>query len=152
MKRVSPQMRDLAKQMWAIERPGKESAEADDLTAFRAVDRLRPHLSTLMGRSGFQALLARALVLATTDVAWLAAVQVTANGELEGLTPENRSVDAAPFFEGEVALLAHLLGLLDTFIGSALTLRLISELWPQLSVSDTDFGSIGTNGKPNEDA
>jgi hypothetical protein len=107
-----------------------------------AVDRLRPYLSTLMGRSGFQALLARALVLASAEVPWLTAVQAITDGELDGLTVARGAIDADDFSDGEVAVLAQILRLLVAFIGLALTLRLISQLWPELSFKDTDFSDM----------
>lgn len=133
-------MRGIAKQLMAAETPRKTAAEADHPASFQATDKLRPHLSMLMGRGGFQALLARALVLAAAEVSWLTQVQVVADGELEGLTVARARLDAAAFREGELVLLAHLLGLLVAFIGPALTLRLITQIWPQLSFDDADFG------------
>jgi hypothetical protein len=140
-------MRRIAKQLMASETPGNTPAEADHRAAFPATDKLRPHLSMLMGRSGFQALLARALVLATAEVPWLTAVQVVADGELEGLTLAHAKLEAADFSEGEVALLAQLLGLLVAFIGPALTIRLITQIWPQLSFDDADLGETANNEK-----
>lgn len=139
MHRVSQHIRNVAKQLTAFETPGNTSGEVDNPSAFRAIDKLRPHLSMLMGRSGFQALLARALVLASVEVPWLTAVRVVTDGELEGLTAAQ--VDAADFSEGEVVLLAQLLRLLVAFIGPALALRLIDQLWPQLSFNDADFSN-----------
>jgi hypothetical protein len=43
-------------------------------------------------------------------------------------------------FEGRVVLLAQLLGLLVAFIGELLTLRLVRDVWPKLSLNDLDFG------------
>ena len=134
-------MRSIAKQLVASETPGNTSAEVDNPPAFWATDKLRPHLSMLMGRGGFQALLARALVLATAEVPWLTTVRVVADGELEGLTVARATTDAADFSEGEVILLAQLLRLLVAFIGPALALRLIDQLWPQLSFNDADFSN-----------
>lgn len=101
----------------------------------------------LMGGAGFQALLARALALAAVEAPWLAAVLVVADGELEGLAVAQARLDAAEFSEGEAALLAQLLGLLVAFIGQALTLRLIIQIWPQLSFDDADFGETAKNEK-----
>jgi hypothetical protein len=123
------------------------SAEPDNPPAFRAIDRLRPHLSLLMGRSGLQALLARALVLATAEAPWLTPVRVVADGELEGLTAAHAASNSADFSEGEVILLAQLLGLLVAFIGPALTLRLLNQLWPQISFNDLDFSDKTNNEK-----
>lgn len=101
----------------------------------------------LMGGGGFQALLARALVLAAVEAPWLAGVQVVADGQLEGLAIARAKLDAAEFSEGEAALLAQLLGLLMAFIGSALTLRLTSQIWPQLSFDDAGLGETASNEK-----
>lgn len=137
-------MRSIARQLIVSETPGNRSAEVDS-PAFRATDKLRPHFSMLMGRGGFQALLARALVLATAEVPWLATVRVVADGELEGLMVAKATCATADFSEGEVVLLAQLLGLLVAFIGPALTLRLITQLWPQLSFSDADFSNTAND-------
>ncbi len=94
-----------------------------------------------MGRAGFQALVARALKLATPEVPWLSMVRVVGDGELEGLAAARTSINAAIFSSGEVALLAQLIGLLVAFIGPTLTLRLIKQLWPQLPFQDADFSS-----------
>jgi hypothetical protein len=55
-----------------------------------------------------------------------------ADGSLEGLEElaadaRNVAIDAA------VAITAHLLGLLVTFIGEPLTVRLVREAWPDAS-------------------
>lgn len=101
----------------------------------------------LMGRGGFEALLARALLLATAEAPWLTGLQVVADGKLEGLAAAHAKIDAAEFSEGEVVLLTQLLGLLVAFIGPALTLRLINQIWPQLSFDDVDFGGPANNEK-----
>ena len=145
MSRASPQIRSLAKQLQALERQRNVSAEADDYTSFQAIDRLRLNLSLLMGRTGFQALVARALKLATSEVPWLSMVRVVGDGELEGLAAARTSINAAIFSSGEVALLAQLIGLLVAFIGPTLTLRLIKQLWPQLPFQDADFSSTADN-------
>jgi hypothetical protein len=49
-------------------------------------------------------------------------------------------VDPEEIFEGCVVLLAQLLGLLAAFIGENLTLHLVREVWPKLSLKDLDFG------------
>jgi hypothetical protein len=137
-------MRSIVRQLLASEPPG---AEADSSAEFRATDKLRPHLSMLMGGGGFQALLARALVLAAVETPWLAGVRVVAGGQLEGLAVAHAKLDAAEFSEGEAALLAQLLALLMAFIGPALTLRLIIQIWPQLSFDDAGLGETASNEK-----
>jgi len=36
--------------------------------------------------------------------------------------------------EGAVAIIAHLLGLLETFVGEPFTLRLVRQAWPDASL------------------
>ncbi|MEJ1156653.1 hypothetical protein [Prosthecomicrobium sp. N25] len=143
MNRASPQLKTVAKQLVVFETPGSGPAEPVSL-AFRATDKLTAHLSMLMGRGGCQALLARALSLATVEVPWLGSMRVVSGGGLDGL-PAAPAVDAAEVSEGEVVLLAQLLRLLVAFIGPALTSRLIRQNWPQLSFNDADFGSTANN-------
>ncbi|MCW5717875.1 MAG: hypothetical protein KIS68_08615 [Bauldia sp.] len=135
-------MRDLASLLKASETP---AAGAGDPATFGAIEKLRPHLSMLMGRSGFEALVARALVLAIAEVPWLTAVRVVADGELEGLALARPATNAAEFARGEVVLLAQLLGLLEAFIGPALTLRIVNPLWPQLSFDGADFSTAAND-------
>lgn len=131
----------------ASETPGEESAAPDNPTPFRTLDKLRPHLSMLMGPGGYQALLARALVLATAEVPGLKSVQVDADGELQAVGGVLAASEAAAASEGEVVLVTQLLGLLVVFIGPALTLRLIMQMWPQLSFDDADFSKTASKGK-----
>jgi hypothetical protein len=145
MNRATLQMRTLAKKLMAFETPAGMSAEVNNSATFRATDKLRTQLSLLMGRGGFEALLARALVLATVEIPWLKTVRVVPNGELEGLTAAAAKINAGDFSEAEVILLAQLLGLLAAFIGPALTIRLLSQIWPQLSLHDADYSQMADN-------
>ena len=92
-----------------------------------------------MGVDGFRLPLSRALALANDEVRWLKAVHVTADGSLEGLGEIEAQLSQDEIAQGEVLLIAQLLGLLLTFIGEALTSRLVQEAWPELSSSDLDF-------------
>lgn len=94
-----------------------------------------------MGSAGFHALLSRSLALANPEVPWLRAVQVKSDGSWEGLDDLETRVDPDEILEGCVVLLAQLLGLLVTFIGELLTLRLVREAWPKLPLDDFDFDS-----------
>ena len=144
MNRASPQMRSIAKQLMASVGPGDSSAEGRP-EIFHATDKLRVHLSKLMGRVGIQALLARGLALAAAEVPWLTALRVVADGELQGLAVARETIDPVDLSEGETVLLAQLLRLLVAFIGPALTLRLINQQWPQLSFTDADFSGSANN-------
>lgn len=104
------------------------------------IDTLRPYLKTLMGTGGTRQLLARAIALSTAEVSWLGGVRVTERGELQGLDQIGTLIDATELLEGQVILLAQLLGLLVTFIGPDLTSRMVGDLWPQIPFRDRNFG------------
>ena len=133
-------MRDFAKRLIVHETKEHKSSETKIPAACMAGEKLRPHLSTLMGNIGFRALLSRALALANADVPWLRAVHIKNDGSLEGFEELGARVEPGEFFEGCTVLLSHLLGLLVAFISEDLTLRLVSDVWPELSPSDLDFG------------
>jgi hypothetical protein len=116
--------------------------------AFPVPEKLRPVLSMLVGNGGFRTLLARALTLATVEIPWLRAVKVNADGSLEGWEELHAQLGPEKFLEGRVVLLAQLLGLLVAFIGEKLTVRLVSEVWPKLSLRDLNLDQ----GEKNEKA
>jgi hypothetical protein len=141
MNRATPRLRDVAKRLILAEAARTKSAATDVTDAFPVTDKLRPQLATLMGHGGTRALLGRALVLAIQEVSWLRVLHVNANGGLEGLQVQGAQLDPADYLEGQVVLLAQLLGLLVAFIGPGLTLRLVSEIWPRIPLKDIDFGT-----------
>lgn len=77
-------MRDLAERLIAFEAREKQLSGAKAPTAAYVCEKLRPHLATLMGKAGFRAVLSRAVTVASAEVPWLGAVQVNAEGALEG--------------------------------------------------------------------
>lgn len=134
-------MRALAKRLMAFEarkNPAGDSGAAAD--AFAVCQKMRPSLTNLMGNSGFRPLLLRALAIAAAEAPTLRAVQVRADGSLEGPgareEPVAPAVDAA---EAGTVLIAHVLGLLAAFIGGHLIVRMVREVWPQLSLNDLAF-------------
>jgi hypothetical protein len=134
MSRATPKTRDLAERLVACETKANKSSETRTLAAFLIGEKLRPNLATLVGNAGFRALLSRALALANAEVPWLRALHVKADGCFEGLDELEAQVDPDEIFEGGIVLLAQLLGLLVAFIGEDLTLRLVREIWPTLSL------------------
>ena len=99
----------------------------------RVCEKLRTALGKLAGSEGATALLRRALALARLEARALDAVNVTADGRLHGLE-EVANGDHGDEAAGEI--IAHLLHLLDTFIGRSLTLRLVRNAWPDASFED----------------
>ena len=147
MSRATPKTRDFAKRLIACETNGNGPAGKRTPAAFRVCAKLDSHLSTLMGHAGFRALLARSLALAATEVHWLGAVKVKANGSLDGLAELALLVDPNEFAEGAVVLVAQLLGLLADFIGEDLTLHLVRDVWPDLPLDALEITKEINNEK-----
>ena len=132
-------MRDLAERLIAYEAKGEPSPQRPGSSRFPVCDRLGPHLMTLMGTAGFRALLSRALALACEQATWLRAVHVKSDGSMEGVDELHAQLDPDEFMEGRRVLVAQLLGLLVAFIGENLTLRLVREIWPEISLNNLNF-------------
>jgi len=132
-------LRDFAQQILEHE-AGKQTPEANEanmVVTLRVFEALRRPLSTLMGSSGFRALMGRALMLACPQAPGLRAVQVRPDGSLEDTGEIRNHEDSARGVE----LIAQLLGLLVTFIGESLMLGIVLDTWPDLSISDAEpFG------------
>jgi hypothetical protein len=141
-------MRDLAARLIIAETRKSKSSELEHPAVFHVCERLRPHLATLMGQGGFRAVLSRALAVASAEVPWLAALQVDAEGALAGWDQPEAQVKTKVLTEGGVAVVAHVLGLLVAFIGDNLTLRLVRDVWPNVSFEDLKF----TQGDHHEEA
>ncbi len=121
---------DLARRLLAYESvPARVSVRGESVAAFRVYEKLRRHLSALAGVAGFQALASRALTLSRAETTSLSAVEVGADGTLQGQGDVEPQISGGEG-DGSVILIAHLLGLLFIFIGEALTLRLVHAAWP----------------------
>jgi hypothetical protein len=104
-------------------------------------EKLRLLLSKLAGAAGFQSLMSRALAMAKAEVPSLEAVQVRADGSLAGFDGGGQNQHAGAIGQGGVVVVAQLLGLLVTFIGDSLTLRLVRDAWPDAAVGGMGAGS-----------
>jgi hypothetical protein len=131
-----PQMRDLAERLIARETRDNKSSATKTPAAFPVCEKLRPHLATLMGNTGFCALLSRALARAEAEVPSLRAMQVKADGSLAGLDEVEAQLDPQELAEGRVVLVEQLLELLVAFIGENLMLRIVCDVWPKLALDD----------------
>ena len=125
-------IRGLARLLLTHEARSGNSPDSGMPPAFRVSEKLRTPLSTLAGTSGFRALLSRALNLAIAQAPDLRNIQVTPDGSLEGLgkLPNGDCDDAGTL------IITQLLGLLSSFIGEALTFRLVQDAWPDLPATD----------------
>ena len=130
----SSSMRELARRLLAASQTAS-GPHVDE--AVVVIEKLRLTLTKFAGADGFAALLRRALVLASADVPALQIVKIGSDGRLEGF--EQIVADKATGragAEAAVAITAHLLALLVTFIGEPLTLRLVRAAWPDTLLGD----------------
>ena len=126
-------LRELAGRLIAFETKKRKASEPSQPAVHLVCEKLRAPLATLMGRNGFRALLARSVVLARADVPGLRALEIQAGGTLAGWEKIRAARSPQEFSEGQIVILARLLGLLTAFIGENLAFQILRELWPQLT-------------------
>ena len=129
---------DLARRLLVCEALSDTSSPTSQPAAIRVFEKLRRTLSELAGVAGFHSLASRALTLAKSETSDLSAVHVMVDGSLEGMQqfgPQGNGDHA-----GDVILIAQLLGLLNVFVGAALTLSLLQDVWPDAALEDSDIG------------
>lgn len=140
MNLTTQNLRDIAERLIAYDVGINKSSETKTPVVCLACENLRTHLVTFMGNVGFNALFSRALALASAEVTWLRAINVNAEGALQGWEELGAQINANEISEGCVVLLVQVIGLLVAFIGEDLTLRFVGEAWPKLTLNDLDFG------------
>ena len=138
-----PEMRDLAQRLLRYEASAGSTSASAEITTLRVYQKLRHSLGELAGSAGFQALASRALTLARSEVPSLSAVQVGADGNLEGMSSIEPSISAEMdrVHEGGIILISRLLGLLFIFLGEALTLSLLRDAWPDAALDGRNSGN-----------
>jgi hypothetical protein len=141
MNTVTPAIQSLARRLIATE-VARDPSDGLVGAAVRACEKLRVPLGKLAGVAGFRSLMTRAMALATREVPWLDSVQVRADGSLEEFDAARSQQGAAQGGEAGAVVVAQLLGLLVTFIGEPLTLRLVRDAWPDASVSEMHAESV----------
>lgn len=149
--KTPPKMRDLAQQLLSCEANEGKTSEPVENTTLRVYEKLRQSLVGFAGTAGFQSLASRALAMARSEVPSLAAAQVSADGALRGLGQglgqglsefgpqiegEEDSAGQYPASNGGIVVIARLLGLLNLFLGEALTLSLLRVTWPGAALND----------------
>jgi hypothetical protein len=129
------EMQNLARWLLAHEATQVKPSESTVQTAVcaRVCDKLRRPLSTLSGVDGYRALISRALALAKVEVPSLGSVRVREDGSLE--VPQGGMDET---LKGGASLVAQLLGLLVAFIGVALTMQLVRDVWPDAPNYDVE--------------
>lgn len=136
MSPVAPNLRQFARRLLALEAAAPEASGSSDFAALRVCEKLRRHLTRLTGVAGFRSILGRVLALACDEAPWVTSLKVAPDGGLKGLEEIQAKVSRSALNQGGVILIAHLIGLLVTFIGEALTFNLVQEAWPDISKGD----------------
>ena len=124
--------RDLARRLLVYEENADKNSERTGSATMRVYEKLRGNLCVLAGVAGFQALASRALTLARSQLPSLRAVQVAADGKLQGISELETPIkaDEDRLDDEGVMLISSLLGLLLMFLGEALTINLVRNVWP----------------------
>jgi hypothetical protein len=148
---IPQQTRDLAQRLVAYQSGAGKNSEPTELAAFRVCEALRQPLCALAGVAGFRSLLSRALTLARAEAPSLSAVQVAADGSLQGLEELRPQVDADEAREAGIILITQLLGLLVRVVGEAVTLQLVaSEILPDFKLPPKSVMPVGFEAILNE--
>ena len=133
----------LAKRLLAMDAEAEDPSGADEGAQFRVCAKLAHPLSSLAGGLGCEALLSRALALTKREVPRLNPTKAN-NGCVEGLAEIQPHLSKQEATQAETALIANLLQLLSTFIGEALTLRILQDVWPDASFNESKSGKETT--------
>ena len=138
-----PERRDIAQQLLQCEANANKAPGPVESATLHVYAKLRQSLNELAGPAAFHSLASRALVLSRSEAPCLNAVQVAADGTLEGISAIEPSIpfEQDRIHEGEVILISRLLGLLLVFIGEALTLSLLRHTWPSVAFDDRNSGN-----------
>ena len=112
---------------------GEGPATADEVAAgaARACEKVCGHLARVVGDAGVAALFQRSLALSRRKVPWLAvppdgAPSSHIRAALRGQPPDQ-------VLEASATVVVTLVEVIGRFIGPDLTLRLLREVWPEVS-------------------
>jgi hypothetical protein len=129
MKNGNLQMQSIATRLNTWESNAANSSKQKLGGAVLVVEKLRVPIATLMGDAGFRALLSRAIALTYAEVPWLGTNR-EAEDPFNGFGRFEGQVRPHEISMAENILIANLLNLLSTFVGEALTLQFLREVWP----------------------
>jgi hypothetical protein len=133
MNTTTPAIEDLARRLIAFEAT-REPSDGPVGATSRACGALRGPLAKFVGMAGFNSLLSRALAIAKAEIPSLGLIRVRPDGSLEGL----EGVEQDQVADAGAVVVAQLLGLLETFIGKPLMLRLVHDAWPDATEAEAD--------------
>ena len=139
MTRAPLPFRDFAERLIAVDSQTALPFASNPPSVCGVIDQLRPPLVKVIGVMGFSAVLSKSLAIASTNVAWLQAVHVEADGSWSGLDDLDMNVGENEIFEGRVILLAEFVSLLVNLIGERLVLQFVQQALPAATPNDLFF-------------
>lgn len=142
----SQEAQELARHLLDYETATGYTSVSTKSAVIRVCEKLRLPLSAIIGAADYRSMLSRALVLAKLEAPSLNAVQVAADGSLQVLSEIGPDIDRKSSADGEVILLAQLLGLFLTFLGAALTLQLLEHVSPPFKATKEPGTSLPFTG------
>jgi hypothetical protein len=135
MNHVPPSLADFARRLFEHEAGGCQGAQDFVDAMERACRALQTRLTPLLSASGVNALLGRAATLAARDFPFLISASAMPDCRMDGLRQSAEGHEPAEVAEALIAILANFLSLLVMFIGESLSLRKVSEAWPDVPLT-----------------
>ena len=137
-----PAPEELARRLLTQEAGTSLGAEELAAAAERIHARLRQSLGVYLGQSGFDSLWTRAMRLAQVTVPFGSSDGAAAPAT--GFQAVVRGRNTGEARTALIAMFASFIGLLYTFVGASLGLRLIGQVWPKLFAGDrgTHMGEV----------
>jgi len=112
---------------------GKREAPDEIAAAIeRCFQRLYAELVNLVGHAGYQALLARAVHLTRPEGGPLEVAIADGTVNVKDLAERVKRDGGPRVIDDTTTLLANLIGLLTTFLGEELTMRLVRRIWTEV--------------------
>ena len=137
---VSPETNDIARSLLAYEAAGSTSEPMQSL-AVRVCEKLRGPLCALAGVVWYRSLIGRALTLARSQTTSLGDLQIAEDGSLQSFGKSALQSDRHYASEADVLLTSHSIGLILSLLGTAVTLQLVQDVFPNLTIT-TESGTI----------
>lgn len=137
MQRTPPTPEGLARRLLAGEAGEYQTSEELAAAAERAHARLRERLSVFLGPHGFDSLWGRAMLLAGQKLHPAGSEGALAlDTPLHGLQASVRDCKPSEVYDLVSTAFASFIALLFTFIGADLGLRLLRQVWPELTLDE----------------
>ena len=134
-KGAAPALLGLARALTGQEAAIESCGLSGRMDVLRVYTKLCRHLAPFLGLVGVRALATRALWLARCRYSSLEAASIRDNLTLSGLSESDAEEELEQAHAASLEVVAQMLGLLVCFIGEALTLQLVREVWPQVPLA-----------------